>query len=131
MIIRRLWRVRVRNRIRIVFVSSQGGNGARPAAQARVGVKSFVVTTGSSVRSSDFCHNACIEPKRVSCSLAGTLASYLAMVRRRSTKPKGKSAPRPVDRKDSKMKRWETADDIPMDDEDQCTYPAFSLNERH
>ncbi|VDB91904.1 unnamed protein product [Peniophora sp. CBMAI 1063] len=41
------------------------------------------------------------------------------MVRRRSTKPKGKSAPRPVDRKDSKMKRWETADDIPMDDEDQ------------
>ncbi|KZV73735.1 hypothetical protein PENSPDRAFT_749962 [Peniophora sp. CONT] len=41
------------------------------------------------------------------------------MVRRRTTKPKGNSAPRPVDRKDSKMKRWETADDIPMDDEDQ------------
>ena len=43
------------------------------------------------------------------------------MVRRRSGK--GKAAqhkPRGVDRKDGKMKRWNKASDIPMDEEDQC-----------
>ena len=43
------------------------------------------------------------------------------MVRRRSGK--GKAAqhkPRGVDRKDGKMKRWNKASDIPMDEEDHC-----------
>lgn len=47
------------------------------------------------------------------------------MVRRRSGKAKAAhSKPRGVDRKDSKMKRWNKASDIPMDEEDQC---AFSV----
>ncbi|RDX50301.1 hypothetical protein OH76DRAFT_1455485 [Lentinus brumalis] len=42
------------------------------------------------------------------------------MVRRRSGKAKAAhSKPRGVDRKDSKMKRWNKASDIPMDEEDQ------------
>ncbi|TBU45012.1 Sas10 C-terminal domain-containing protein [Dichomitus squalens] len=42
------------------------------------------------------------------------------MVRRRSGKAKAaQKKPRSVDRKDSKMKRWNTAADIPMDEEDQ------------
>lgn len=44
------------------------------------------------------------------------------MVRRRASKsgPKAKGKPRPIDRKDSKINRWNTADDIPLDEEDQC-----------
>ncbi|KAA1469751.1 hypothetical protein DENSPDRAFT_816924 [Dentipellis sp. KUC8613] len=41
------------------------------------------------------------------------------MVRRRVPKKGAKAGPRPVDRKDSKMKRWNRAEDIPMDEEDQ------------
>ncbi|KAI0373750.1 hypothetical protein BV20DRAFT_962324 [Pilatotrama ljubarskyi] len=42
------------------------------------------------------------------------------MVRRRSGKGKAAhSKPRSVDRKDNKMKRWNRAEDIPMDEEDQ------------
>ncbi|KAN0127334.1 Sas10 C-terminal domain containing protein [Lactarius tabidus] len=42
------------------------------------------------------------------------------MVRRKSSKTKHvRSGPRPVDRKDSRMKRWNTSADIPMDEEDQ------------
>ncbi|KAI0357424.1 hypothetical protein OH77DRAFT_1422279 [Trametes cingulata] len=42
------------------------------------------------------------------------------MVRRRSGKGKAAhSKPRGVDKKDSKMKRWNRAEDIPMDEEDQ------------
>ncbi|TFY68810.1 hypothetical protein EVG20_g3402 [Dentipellis fragilis] len=41
------------------------------------------------------------------------------MVRRRVPKKGTKAGPRSVDRKDSKMKRWNRAEDIPMDEEDQ------------
>ncbi|KAI0264034.1 Sas10 C-terminal domain-containing protein [Gloeopeniophorella convolvens] len=42
------------------------------------------------------------------------------MVRRRSTKVKNsRGGPRPVDKKDARMRRWNTAEDIPMDEEDQ------------
>ncbi|TFL02311.1 Sas10 C-terminal domain-containing protein [Pterulicium gracile] len=43
------------------------------------------------------------------------------MVRRRAPKSSGKSAnkPRPVDRSASKVKKWNTVDDIPLDEEDQ------------
>ncbi|KAF8272853.1 Sas10 C-terminal domain-containing protein [Lactarius quietus] len=42
------------------------------------------------------------------------------MVRRRSSKSKYvRSGPRPVDKKDARMKRWNTLADIPMDEEDQ------------
>ena len=45
------------------------------------------------------------------------------MVRRRSGKAKAvQHKPRGVDRQDSKMKRWNTAEDILMDEEDQCAY---------
>ena len=47
----------------------------------------------------------------------------LTMVRRRSSKSKAAhSKARPVDRKESKMRRWKTADDVPLDEEDQCAY---------
>ena len=32
------------------------------------------------------------------------------------------SKARPVDSKESKMRRWKTADDVPLDEEDQCAY---------
>ncbi|KAI0322424.1 Sas10 C-terminal domain-containing protein [Amylostereum chailletii] len=42
------------------------------------------------------------------------------MVRRRPSKSKGQnSGPRPVDRKDGNLKKWNTVDDILMDEEDQ------------
>ncbi|KAF7291602.1 hypothetical protein HMN09_01251300 [Mycena chlorophos] len=41
------------------------------------------------------------------------------MPRRPRKVPGGKSKPRPVDRKESKIKRWDKASDIPLDDEDQ------------
>ncbi|KAH9955170.1 hypothetical protein BC827DRAFT_1271975 [Russula dissimulans] len=42
------------------------------------------------------------------------------MVRRRSSKSKdSRTGPRPLDRRDAKIKRWNTLADIPMDDEDQ------------
>ncbi|KAI9465039.1 Sas10 C-terminal domain-containing protein [Lactarius psammicola] len=41
------------------------------------------------------------------------------MVRRRSSKSKDiRRGPRPVDRKDARIKRWNTSADIPMDEED-------------
>ena len=47
------------------------------------------------------------------------------MVRRRSGKGKAaKSKPRGVDRKDSKINKWNKASDIPLDEEDQCTFPV-------
>nr|GAT58777.1 predicted protein [Mycena chlorophos] len=41
------------------------------------------------------------------------------MPRRPRKVPGAKSKPRPVDRKESKIKRWDKASDIPLDDEDQ------------
>lgn len=40
--------------------------------------------------------------------------------RRPSQRAKSHSNPRPVDRKDSRIKRWDTLADIEMDEEDQC-----------
>lgn len=37
------------------------------------------------------------------------------------SKGRGRSLPRPVNRKDGTMKRWNKPEDIPMDEEDQCT----------
>jgi U3 small nucleolar RNA-associated protein 3 len=42
--------------------------------------------------------------------------------RRPSGKSNSRSKPRPVDRKDSKIKRWNKASDIELDEEDQCTF---------
>ncbi|KAF8964204.1 Sas10 C-terminal domain-containing protein [Flammula alnicola] len=45
------------------------------------------------------------------------------MVRRRSTKGKGRdggSKPKPLKRSDGKLTKWNTVEDIPMDEEDQC-----------
>lgn len=48
------------------------------------------------------------------------------MVRRRSGKSKAAAGkPRGIDRKDSKIKRWNKASDIPLDEEDQCTFQLF------
>ncbi|TFY78528.1 hypothetical protein EWM64_g5487 [Hericium alpestre] len=41
------------------------------------------------------------------------------MVRRRGPKKGPKAGPRPIDRKEGKMKRWNTAEDIPMDEEEE------------
>ena len=46
------------------------------------------------------------------------------MARRHASKGTAKrSKPRPVDRKDSSIKRWDKLSDIPLDEEDQCTCP--------
>ena len=51
------------------------------------------------------------------------------MVRRRSSKLKGSgSNPRPLDKRDAKINRWNTLEDIPMDEEDQCALPLVSLS---
>jgi hypothetical protein len=43
------------------------------------------------------------------------------MVRRRKSKSKdSKPGPRPFDKRDGTIKRWNTLEDIPMDEEDQC-----------
>ena len=42
--------------------------------------------------------------------------------RRPSSRGGSRSKPRPVDRKDSKIKRWNKASDIELDEEDQCTF---------
>ena len=43
------------------------------------------------------------------------------MVRRRKSRSKdSRSGPRPFDKRDGKIKRWNTLEDIPMDEEDQC-----------
>ena len=43
------------------------------------------------------------------------------MVRRRKSKSKDlRTGPRPFDKRDGKIKRWNTLEDIPMDEEDQC-----------
>lgn len=43
------------------------------------------------------------------------------MVRRRRHKSKDpKPSPRPFDKRDGTIKRWNTLEDIPMDEEDQC-----------
>ena len=58
---------------------------------------------------------------QVLCLTRRSLRLSSAMVRRRSGKAKAaQHKPRGVDRKDSKMKRWNTASDIPMDEEDTC-----------
>jgi len=35
-----------------------------------------------------------------------------------------KSKPKPLKRSDGKLKKWNTVEDIPMDDEDQCMFNA-------
>ena len=51
------------------------------------------------------------------------------MVRRRRNKSKdSKPGPRPFDKRDGTIKRWNTLEDIPMDDEDQCA-PSFCLDD--
>ena len=43
------------------------------------------------------------------------------MVRRRKSRSKDlRTGPRPFDKRDGKIKRWNTLEDIPMDEEDQC-----------
>lgn len=43
------------------------------------------------------------------------------MVRRRRYKSKdSKPGPRPFEKRDGTIKRWNTLEDIPMDEEDQC-----------
>jgi hypothetical protein len=45
------------------------------------------------------------------------------MVRRRISKSKdSKPGPRPFDKRDGTIKRWNTLTDIPMDEEDQCVF---------
>ncbi|KAI0036426.1 Sas10 C-terminal domain-containing protein [Vararia minispora EC-137] len=41
------------------------------------------------------------------------------MVRRRPSRAKGKFGPRPVDHKDARIKKWNKASDVPLDEEDQ------------
>lgn len=45
-------------------------------------------------------------------------------------KRSGKSKARPVNRAESKMKRWDKSSDIPMDEEDQCNCLFFVLRTR-
>ena len=64
------------------------------------------------------------KPTFPSCAPASSLP---AMVRRRSSKSKDtKPGPRPVHKKDGKIKRWNKPSDIPVDEEDHCT-SLFSL----
>ena len=50
---------------------------------------------------------------------------FRIMVRRRSSKSKvSGTGPRPLDKRDARINRWNTLEDIPMDEEDQC---ALSL----
>ena len=43
------------------------------------------------------------------------------MVRKRKSRSKDlRTCPRPLDKRDGKIKRWNTLEDIPMDEEDQC-----------
>ena len=49
---------------------------------------------------------------------------FRIMVRRRSSKSKvSRSNPRPLDKRDARINRWNTIEDIPMDEEDQCAPP--------
>ena len=36
-----------------------------------------------------------------------------------------RSGPRPVDKKDARMKPWNTSAEIPMDEEDRCARPSL------
>ena len=50
------------------------------------------------------------------------------MPRRRSTTVRSKSEkPRPVNRSEGKLKRWEKFSDIPLDEEDQCMFLIIDL----
>ncbi len=48
-----------------------------------------------------------------------------AMVRRRSKSKDARTGPRPVDKKDARMRRWNTSVDIPMDEEDECAHSSL------
>ena len=46
---------------------------------------------------------------------------FRIMVRRRGPKSKvSRAGPRPLDKRDARIDRWNTLEDIPMDEEDQC-----------
>lgn len=49
------------------------------------------------------------------------------MVRRRSSKSKPpKTDPRPLDKRDARVNRWNNIEDMPMDEEDQCAPSLLS-----
>lgn len=52
------------------------------------------------------------------------------MVRRRIPKSRagGKSKARPLDRNQGKIKKWDKPADIPLDEEDECTYGCAPSN---
>ena len=53
-------------------------------------------------------------------SILETFVFYF-MVRRRKSRSKDlRTGPRPFDKRDGKIKAWNTLEDIPMDEEDQC-----------
>ena len=52
---------------------------------------------------------------------------FRIMVRRRGPKPKvSRAGPRPLDKRDARIDRWNTLEDIPMDEEDQCALFCLS-----
>src|SRR6266849_4922245 len=50
------------------------------------------------------------------------------MVRRRSSKSKvvSRRNPRPLDKRDARINRWNTLEDIPMDEEDKCALLCYA-----
>ena len=57
----------------------------------------------------------------INCLLCPDEVTFIQMPRRRpSQRAKPHSKPRPVDRKDGRLKRWNALEDIELDEEDQC-----------
>ena len=49
------------------------------------------------------------------------------MPRRPKNSSGKKKGPRPFKRSDASVQKWNTLEDIPLDDEDQCTYRDLAV----